>query len=59
MIDSLKIVGLSEKYLNRKINTLSKSELKLIQIAVALLSNPEVLLFDEPLIGLDKKMKRK
>ena len=44
--DSLKIVGLSPKYLSRNISTLSTSEKKLLQIATALLSNPELILLE-------------
>lgn len=47
IVDSLRIVGLSKKYLEREIDTLSKSEVKLFQIAVALLFNPKVILLDD------------
>lgn len=57
--DSLKIVGLSESYLNKSINILSKSELKLIQIAISLLSNPEIIILDEPFKFLDNKNTKK
>lgn len=57
--DSLKIVGLNENYLLKDIHILSKSELKLIQIATSLLSNPDVLLLDEPFIDLDTKNEKK
>ena len=46
IVDSLRIVGLSKKYLERDISTLSKSEVKLFQVALALLSNPKVILLD-------------
>lgn len=55
MVDSLKIVGLSKEYLDKKISKLSSSEIKLIQIAISLLSNPEVILLDEPFETLDTK----
>lgn len=57
--DSLKIVGLKEDYLNKEISILSKSELKLIQVAIALLSNPDVILLDEPFLDLDIKNEKK
>lgn len=57
--DSLKIVGLKENYLLKDIHVLSKSELKLIQIATSLLSNPDMLLLDEPFIDLDTKNEKK
>lgn len=53
--DSLKIVGLNQSYLNRRINTLSNIEKKLIQIAIELLSNPNVLVLNDPFNGLDLK----
>ncbi len=51
--DSLKIVGLTPVYLQRKIATLSKSEIFQVQLAVALLSNPSILVFDNPFTYLD------
>lgn len=53
MIDSLRIVGLDEKYLLREMNTVSSSEKELIQIAVALLSNPEVIVLTDQFLRLD------
>lgn len=52
---SLNIVGLDETYLNREINTLSKSEKKLVQIALHLITNPDIIIIDEPFLYLDKK----
>ena len=57
--DSLKIVGLNKISLDRNINTLSESEKKLLQLAIALLSNPEVLIFEEPFNKLDLKNEKK
>lgn len=59
MSDALKIVGLDNTYLDKNIKTLSKGEQKLIQLAVALLYNPKVLLLDEPMIYLDYTNKKK
>ena len=53
IIDSLKIVGLDEKYLLRELNTLSTSEQALVQIATTLLSNPEVIVLTEQFSKLD------
>ena len=53
IIDSLKIVGLKEDILERDIKTLSTSEKKLLQIAICLLSNPELIILIEPLKCLD------
>ena len=57
--DSLKIVGLNKLSLDRNINTLSESEKKLLQLAIALLSNPEILIFEEPFNKLDLKNEKK
>ena len=53
IVSSLNMVGLSKDYLDRKINTLSKSEKKLIQIALGLISNPGLIIFDNTLNSLD------
>ena len=55
IISSLKMVGLSKEYLERKNNSLSKSEQKLIQIALSLISNPEIIIFENAFIALDGK----
>lgn len=52
---ALKIVGLDTKYKERKLINLSSSEKKLIQIAINLLSNPDIILFHEPFKKLDLK----
>ena len=57
--DSLKIVGLNESLLNRNITTLSKSEQKKVQTAISLLSNPNIIILDEPFKSLDIKSKKK
>ncbi len=56
---ALKIVGLNENILERKISTLTSSEIKLFQFALAFLSNPKVLLLDEPFRGLDLNNRKK
>ena len=57
--DSLKIVGLSSDLLDRNITSLSKSEQKKVEIAINLLSNPDVLILDEPFKELDNKSRKK
>lgn len=57
--DSLKIVGLSDGYLLRQINSLSKSEEALLSFAVGLLSNPDIIILDDILCSLDIKMRKK
>lgn len=58
-IDSLIMVGLTEEYLDRKINTLSTSELSKIIIASTLIQNKKILVFNNPTIGLTNKDKNK
>lgn len=53
MEQSLKMVGLDSSYLDRKIKSLSSGEKKLLQIAVSLIHNPSILIFDEPFAELD------
>ena len=57
VISSLKMVGLSEQYLDREISTLSKSEKVLLTIALALIVNPEIIILDEVFKDLDNKYK--
>ena len=57
--DSLKIVGLESSLLDRNITSLSKSEQKKVQIAISLLSNPEIMILDEPFKSLDNKSRKK
>lgn len=57
--DSLRIVDLDESILVRNIETLSSSEKKLFQIALSLLSNPEIIILEEPFKSLDKYTEKK
>lgn len=57
--DSLVIVGLDEVLLDRKINTLSISEQKIVQLAISLISNPEVIIIEDIFKCLDKNWEKK
>ncbi len=57
--DSLKIVDLPENILSKEIYLLSASEKKLLQLAIALLSNPSLLILEEPFKDLDKHNEKK
>ena len=60
--DSLKIVGLSEDYLDRKTDTLSFTEKKKVMLACAMSYNPSVLIledFEKGLIFRDREYFRK
>ncbi len=59
IVAALKMVGLKENYLEKEITNLSSSEQKLLQISIALLKNPTVLLLDEPFINLDMKAQKR
>lgn len=49
----LKLIGLEEKILEKKIGDLSSGQFQRILVGWALVSNPQVLLFDEPMAGID------
>ncbi len=59
IIDSLKIVGLNKIDITRCVITLSESEKKLLQIAISLLSNPNIIVFEEPFNKLDTKNQKR
>lgn len=59
MRDALLIAGLTEDYLEKEIYQLSSGEQKLIQVAISLLYNPKVIIFDEPFVELDYTNKKK
>lgn len=59
IIDALKLVGLPESILKRKIATLSKSEKILVKFAGVLLVNPKVILVDDVLSYLSYPYKKK
>ena len=42
-----------EKYRNFKVQSLSKGNMQLVQVVCALIHNPSIVIFDEPLNGLD------
>lgn len=50
---SLKIVGLSPEYLGREYYSLSSSEKFQVSLAISLLSNPTILILDNPFTYLD------
>ena len=59
ILDSLKIVGLQPELLKRSYISLSSSEKKIIQLAIALISNPDVIIMEEPFKNLDLKNEKK
>lgn len=56
--DALKMVNLSEKYLQQDPFKLSSGEMKKVAIASVLAFNPEILILDEPWVSLDSKSKK-
>lgn len=59
MIDSLKIVGLRTSLLNQNIHLLSTSEKKLIHLAICLITNPDMIIMEEPMKDLDKRIEKR
>ena len=56
--DCLKIVGLSDEYLDCNPFKLSQSEKKKVSLAIALSFNPKVLILDDISVSLDNKSKK-
>lgn len=57
--DSLKIVGLSEVYLDKKILKLSKIEIQWVSFAIGLCSNPDIIILNRVFHSLDIKNTKK
>ena len=56
--NALIMVGLDDSYLKRDPFTLSNGEMRKVAIASILAYNPEVVILDEPTIGLDDRSKK-
>lgn len=59
VIKVLKMVGLDESYINRSPFSLNGGEKRRVAIASVLISNPKLLIMDEPTIGLDNNSKKR
>lgn len=55
----LKMVGLNETYMKYNPFSLNNGEKRLVAIASVLISNPKLLIMDEPTIGLDNNSKKR
>lgn len=56
---TLELIDFDKSYLKKSINTLSSGEKKLLQIAISLMYNPKVIIFDEPFVELDLNNQKK
>ena len=54
----LRMVELDREIINRKINTLSRSEKYMINIAIGMAFNPEVIMFEDAYLGIDHNNKK-
>ena len=59
VIKVLKMVGLDGSYINRSPFSLNGGEKRRVAIASVLISNPKLLIMDEPTIGLDNNSKKR
>lgn len=59
VIKALKMVGLDESYIKRSPFSLNGGEKRRVAIASVLISNPKLLIMDEPTIGLDALSKKR
>lgn len=57
--EALKLVGLNEEYLKRRIDSLNISEKKKVSLASILIFNPSVIILEEPSIFLNYRDKEK
>ena len=57
IVDVLEMVGLSEDFLERSPHCLSNGEKRRVAIATILITNPDVIILDEPTVGLDMNNK--
>lgn len=57
--DAFAMVGLNESYLTRRFDTMSNSELYLIQIAIQIICNPKIFIFENPFLNLDYNNKKR
>ncbi len=55
--DVLKMVGLDDDYLEKNPHHLSNGEKRKVAIAAILITNPDMIIFDEPTVGLDRNSK--
>lgn len=58
ILNALKIMGLNESLLNKDPNLLSSGEKRKVAIASIICYNPEILILDEPTVGLDYNNKK-
>lgn len=59
MNQALEMVGLSNEVLNKEIESLTIGEKKLFQVAISLIYNPDVLIFDEAFVLLDRNNQKR
>lgn len=57
--DAFSLVGMDETYLTRTFDSLSHSELFLVQIAMEFICNPKIIILEKPFVNLDYHNKKR
>ena len=57
--DAFSMVGLNESYLTRRFDTMSSSELYMVQLAMQFICNPKIIILESPFVCLDYNNKKR
>ena len=57
--DAFSMVGLNESYLTRRFDSMSSSELYMVQLAMQFICNPKIIILESPFVSLDYHNKKR